>query len=119
MAKENKTTVKELKNKFRQTKAWKEFRSEMKEYCHNIDYITQSKLLRGANLHHKVLLKSSKNVEQVMEHYMDISDKDNFVFLNKTTHETVHFLFKYYIKDEQVIDRLREVLQEMKNKLIE
>ena len=63
MAKEKKTTVKELKNKFRQTKAWKEFRSEMKEYCHNIDYITQSKLLRGANLHHKVLLKSSKNVE--------------------------------------------------------
>lgn len=63
MAKEKKTTVKELKNKFRQTKAWKEFRSEMKEYCHGIDYITQSKLLRGANLHHKVLLKNSKNVE--------------------------------------------------------
>lgn len=54
-----------------------------------------------------------------MEHYMDIRDKDNFVFLNKTTHETVHFLFRYYIKDEQVIDRLREVLQEMKDKLIE
>lgn len=66
MSKEKKTTVKELKNKFRQTKAWKEFRSEMKEYCHGIDYITQSKLLRGANLHHKVLLKNSKNAEQVM-----------------------------------------------------
>lgn len=63
MAKEKKTSVKELKNKFRQTKAWKEFRSEMKEYCHGIDYITQSKLLRGANLHHKVLLKNPKNVE--------------------------------------------------------
>lgn len=63
MVKEKKTTVKELKNKFRQTKAWKEFRSEMKEYCQGIDFITQSKLLRGANLHHKVLLKSSKNVE--------------------------------------------------------
>lgn len=40
MAKEKKTSVKELKNKFRQTKAWKEFRSEMKEYCHGVDYIT-------------------------------------------------------------------------------
>ena len=100
MGKEKKTSVKELKNKFRQTKAWKEFRSEMKEYCRNVDYITQSKLLRGANLHHKVLLKSSKNVERVMQHYTDITDKDNFVFLNKTTHDTVHFLFRYYIKDE-------------------
>ena len=63
MSKEKKTSVKELKNKFRQTKVWKEFRSEMKDYCQGIDYITQSKLLRGANLHHKVLLKSSKNVE--------------------------------------------------------
>ena len=63
MAKEKKTSVKELKNKFRQTKAWKEFRSEMKEYCGGVDYVTQTKLLRGANLHHKVLLKSSKNVE--------------------------------------------------------
>lgn len=54
-----------------------------------------------------------------MEHYTDITNKDNFVFLNKTTHETVHFLFRYYIKDEQIIDRLREVLREMKDKLIE
>lgn len=54
-----------------------------------------------------------------MKQYTDISDKDDFVFLNKTTHDTVHFLFRYYIKDEQVIDRLREVLQDMKDKLIE
>ena len=40
MGKEKKTSVKELKNKFRQTKAWKEFRSEMKEYSQNVDYIT-------------------------------------------------------------------------------
>ena len=54
-----------------------------------------------------------------MEHYMDISDKDNFVFLNKTTHDTVDFLFSYDVKDEQIIGRLREVLREMKDKLIE
>ena len=94
-----------LKTKFRSSPVWKNFRSEMKKECSGIDAITLSKLRPGANLHHKDLRA---------EHYEEISDHSRFSFLNKATHDCVHFLYRYYDKDPDVLKRLEVILEEMK-----
>ena len=71
------------KQKFRGTKVWKEFRARVRHEQIN-DPVTGQKLSRLANLHHM-------NLDET--HYEDLSIRDNFVFLNRKTHETVHFLF--------------------------
>ena len=93
------------KTKFRSSPTWKNFRREMKERCGGIDCITLSKLRPGANLHHCDLRA---------EHYEDISDPSHFAFLNKATHDCVHFLYRYYDKDPDVLKRLEVILEEMK-----
>ena len=93
------------KTKFRSSPAWKNFRREMKEECGGIDCITLSKLRPGANLHHKDLRA---------EHYEEISDHSRFSFLNKATHDCVHFLYRYYDKDPDVLKRLEVILEKMK-----
>lgn len=71
------------KQKFRASKRWKEFRDRVRHEQIN-DPVTGAKLTRMAQLHHKDLNE---------EHYEDLSVRDNFVFLNRKTHDTVHFLF--------------------------
>lgn len=71
------------KTKFRASKKWKEFR-DRKRREQKVDPITGAKLTRLANLHHLDLNET---------HYEDLSDESHFVFLNRKTHETVHFLF--------------------------
>ena len=73
----------DAKRKFRATKKWKEFRDYMRKK-QKVDPITGQKLTRMANLHHL-------NMNE--EFYEDISDEDNFVFLNQATHDTIHFFF--------------------------
>jgi hypothetical protein len=92
------------KTKFRSSPTWKNFRREMKEECGGIDCITLSKLRPGANLHH---------CDLNAEHYEDISDPSHFAFLNKSTHDTVHFLYRYYVKDKYVLNRLEAILELM------
>jgi len=92
------------KSKFRSTSVWKKFRSRLKSE-RKVDYITQKKLLSGWNLHHCDLDES---------HYTDLSNEENYVCLNKMMHSVVHDLYRYYVKDETVIDRLLEILQRMK-----
>ena len=96
--------AKDVKAKFRQTKAWKEFRQKMRDKQNGLDYITGKKLNKFWNLHH--LDMSIENYEKLEE--------ENFVALNKQMHETVHTLFRYYQKDPTVLDRLKEVLDRMK-----
>lgn len=38
---------------------------------------------------------------------------DRFVPLNKMTHDTIHFLYRYYRKDKHILERIREVLERM------
>lgn len=71
------------KNKFRSSKAWKEFRTKLR-HTQKVDPITGQKLTRLANLHHCDLNES---------HYEDLSNEDNFVFLNQMSHKVVHFFF--------------------------
>ena len=93
-------TAKE-KSKFRTTSKWKKFRVYKKKEQNNLDYISQRTLPKGANLHH---------LDE--KHYDDLSP-EKFVFLGKTMHKVVHFLYIYYKKDHTIINRLKEVLDRM------
>lgn len=91
------------KTKFRQSAKWKKFKAYMKK-TRKVDCVTLSPLHKGHNLHHLDLNE---------EHYSDISDETHFEPLNRKTHEVVHFLYGYYIKDEGVIERLKNLLDRM------
>ena len=67
-------------------------------------YITHKKLYKWANLHH---------IDLDEKHYEDISNENNFVFLNKSMHDVVHALWRYYKTDKLVLKRLEEVLEMM------
>lgn len=92
------------KSEFRKSLKWKRFRYEMLDYYENKDALTNKKLLKGWNLHH-LCMKS--------EEYEKLS-ADRFRCLNKQSHEAIHFLYRYYDTDPTVIDRLKEILEEMK-----
>lgn len=77
-----KYTQKDKRN-FRNSKRWKEFRDKIRHKQGN-DPITGQKLTKTAALHHCDLDES---------HYEDLSNEDNFVFLNCFSHRTVHFFF--------------------------
>lgn len=94
---------KDAKAKFRQTKDWKTFRIKIAEKQDNKDIITGKPLRKGYNCHH--LDMSAENYDQLTE--------ENFIALNKQTHETLHFLFRYYQKDPTVLDRLKTILDRM------
>lgn len=93
-----------LKTKFRSSAKWKKFKHFMNVKQKGLCYITRKKLLKGANLHHLDLNE---------EHYQDLSNPDNFVYVNKSLHDVIHVLYRYYPKDPKVLDRLKEVLDQM------
>lgn len=72
------------KQKFRNSRKWKEFRQRIKDK-QKVDPITGQKLTKCFNLHHMIL---TDNVEE----YTDISNEDNFVGLNNYSHKTVHYI---------------------------
>lgn len=45
--------------------------------------------------------------------YEDLSNDDNFVYVNHNTHSWIHELYTYYIKDHEVLDRLKYILDKM------
>lgn len=69
-----------------------------------VDPITGSRLSPTCNLHHKDLNP---------DHYTDISNKDNFVCLNKTSHDVVHFLWQSHNGWKVALDSLRDILEDM------
>lgn len=93
----------EKKLKFRQTKEWKEFRIKIAEKQDKKDIITGKPLRKCYNCHH--LDMSAENYDKLIE--------ENFVALNKQTHEALHFLFRYYQKDPTILDRLKTILDRM------
>lgn len=99
------TEAQKRKTKFRQSAKWKKFRHFMNVKQKGLCFITHKKLLKCANLHH---------MDLNADNYEDLSNPDNFVFLNKSMHDTVHTLWRYYEKDETVLDRLKIVLDRMK-----
>lgn len=99
----NKSNTKSVtKSEFRTTKIWKTFRNQLKQE-RNKDELTLKPLRKGWNLHH---------LDMSEDNYTNL-DKNNFRCLNKQSHDTVHFLFRYYQKDPDIISRLKTILDEM------
>ena len=96
--------AKDVKAKFRRSKEWREFRIKIAEKQDKKDIITGKPLRKCYNCHH--LDMSAENYDQLTE--------ENFIAVNKQTHEALHFLFRYYQKDTTVLDRLKTVLDIMK-----
>lgn len=94
------------KRNFRNSKAWKNFRHEKNVEQKGLDPITECKLTKTAEVHHKILDEDK---------YKDISDKDNFIMINSSTHDTIHWCLRYIKKygDLRVLDALyKEVEKE-------
>lgn len=98
------TATEKAKRTFRQSAIWKAFRHKKNVEQKGLCYLTHKKLLKGANLHH---------LDLNADHYEDVSDPTHFVFLNKQAHDAVHFLYRYYVKDPSILDRLKEILDRM------
>ena len=95
--------IQKAKKKFRQSKEWKEFRKLMFSKSWKIDCITGKPLRKGWQLHHL-------NLDETQ--YADLQE-ENFICVNRQTHETIHWLFRYFQKDPAVIDRLQNIMQKM------
>lgn len=74
---------KEIKSKLRRSREWKEFRKNLITK-QQIDPITKKKLTAGCNCHH---------LDLNVNHYSDLKE-ENFVILNRQSHEIIHFLFR-------------------------
>ena len=72
------------KIEFRNSMVWREFREIKYKEQDGKDFITGEPLEKDWNLHHLCMVNS---------HYTDLSNHDNFVCLNKKTHEAVHKAF--------------------------
>lgn len=96
-------TNKEKKTKVRATKEWQEFRKEMYERSGGIDRITGKPLRKGWQLHH---------LDLNPDNYA-ILDSDKFVCVNRTTHEMIHWLFRYRSNWKQCMCNLADVIGEM------
>ena len=92
------------KESFRQSKKWQNFRKKMFTESSR-DFVTHKKLRSGYRLHH---------LDLNPDHYEDVSDPSHFENLNSDIHSVVHKLYIYYKKDPLVIDRLKELLERMK-----
>lgn len=98
----NKTEESKYKSKIRARVSWKNFRERLKKE-RKIDALTQKPLNKGYECHHCDL-----NVA----HYEIFTD-ENFELLNTKSHDVVHFLYGYYVKDAAILDRLKAILDKM------
>lgn len=92
-----------IKNKVRHSKEWLEHRKHIASLFDNTDPITNKKLLKGYNVHH---------LDLNPEHY-DNLDENRFIPLNKLTHKTLHFLYRYWKKDKSILKRFEHWMKTM------
>lgn len=72
------------KIEFRQSEEWRNFRCQVAEQQHYLDYITKMPLVDNWNCHHCCMINTEyKNLVL-----------DRFIAVNKTTHEKIHELYK-------------------------
>ena len=98
------TEKQKMKQSLRRSKKWKELRHQKNVEQKGLDPITQKKLSKTANLHHKNLKD---------EDYCKLDNPDDFVLLNTKTHEAIHWIFTYWKKDKNVLSRIENLLIEM------
>lgn len=88
---------------FRKTKTWMDFRKAKIEEQNNLDPITLKKLSRTANCHHMDLHR--RNYDKLIP--------ENFVVHNNKMHSLIHDLYDLYVKDPEVLDRIKDELDKM------
>ena len=96
------TKASKEKAKFRQTSTWKKFRKVMHKAGGGVDYCTGKPLYKGWQLHH---------LDMALEHYKQL-DQCNFRCLNRTTHEIIHFLFRYK-NYKEILKNIEDILDKM------
>lgn len=96
-------TNKEIKSKVRKSKGWKLFRKVIFDRFNGKDSLTLKPLRKGWSVHHKDLH---------IENY-HIFNPVNFEALNNKSHDCIHFLYTYYVKDHEILDRLKTILEDM------
>lgn len=95
--------AKDIKAKFRQSKEWKSFRVKIAEKQGKKDIITGKPLRKGYACHH--LRMTAENYDKL--------DEENFIAVNKATHDALHFLFRYYQNDKDILGKFKEFLDRM------
>jgi hypothetical protein len=98
--------VENLKEKFRKSPEWKEFRSHVATLFDHKDPITGKKLTKGYNVHHM-------RTNQDPENYCNITNESEFIPLNSYSHKLLPYLFGYYKKDKSILCRLQDILDKM------
>ena len=101
--KQKETAESKEKAKFRRTATWKKFRQRMRSK-NKVDFVTQKPLLKGFQVHH---------CDMRLENYKELKE-ENFYCLNKTTHEMIHFLFRY-TNWRELLERIKIVLEKMES----
>ena len=91
-----------IKNELRKTKEWRQLRIDIEDMYKN-DPITLKPLRKGFNVHH---------LDMRTDNYSNL-DMSRFRPLNKAIHELIHTLYRYYEKDPNIIDRIKDLLDLM------
>lgn len=91
------------KRNFRASKKWLNFKKTMWKKCNKLDGITLKPLRKRASLHHRNL--DEKEYQNLKEEW--------FLPCNSLTHRFLHWIYKYYEKDPQIIDRIKKELEIM------
>lgn len=92
------------KAKIRDTAEWKKLRIRIADRQMNKDFITGKPLRKGWQVHH---------LDMSFENYGNFNDDSHFIGINRSTHEVVHTLYRYYRNDKNYIVRIVQVLDEM------
>lgn len=95
--------VQKKKRKLRASKRWKLKKLSERKRAGNQDEITLKPLRKGWQLHHQ-------NLDD--EKYCDLSQP--FLCCNNLTHKFIHWLFVYYVKDPQILDRIKYEMEVMR-----
>lgn len=95
-------TNQQKKSKFRSSSDWKKFRKEMYHKANGLDRITGKPLRKGWQLHH---------LDMKPENYAELIP-EKFVCVNRTTHEMIHWLFRYR-NWKQCLCNLNDIIAEM------
>lgn len=92
-----------IKSNVRKTKEWRQLRIDLAEKWNNCDALTQKRLRIGWNCHH---------MDMRVDNYGDLRI-ERFLPLNRSSHDLVHVLYRYYVKDPAILKRLKDILDEM------
>lgn len=96
------TDAQKKKRNFRGSKAWKQKKNAERKRAGNVDEITLKPLRKGWQLHHECLDENQ---------YQNL--KKGFICCNNLTHKMIHWLWTYWQKDKDIIERLKSEMLRM------